>query len=159
MLRYLKSLSELYIICYFLLSCKEFPCYPAISQLALISFSDVETDTLILRRYAKATNFTTLIDTFLINRSNSTYFKSNDTLRIFNLFGGDQGLKSKYDYEIYVPQLNRLFRITDIVEEFNKTRSGPGEVVVHCSDPIKSYKLNGQLITGNYNYYMVYIRK
>jgi hypothetical protein len=92
---------------------------------------------------------------------NSSYDRFNDTLQIGNSFGGDNGLKSKYDYEIYLPQTNRIFRISEINEEITHT-SGGGLFSMDkrgCVNPVKSYKLNGQLISGEYNYYRFYIKR
>jgi len=150
------------VFCNSLLSCnKDIPCDDAISTLHLISFPDIETDTIIVKRFSKATNFVTLIDTFFITNLNSSYDRFNDTLQIGNSFGGDNGLKSKYDYEIYLPQTNGIFRISEINEEITHTRGG-GLFSMDkrgCVNPVKSYKLNGQLISGEYNYYRFCIKR
>ncbi len=157
-----KFIIGLSVFCISLLSCgKDVPCDDETSTLSFISFPDTETDTIILRRFTKATNFNTPIDTFLLNKFNSSYSKYNDTLEIGNSFGGDNGLKSKYDYEIYIPQTNRLFRVNDIVEDFLHTRGGGlfSWDKRGCVNTIKSYRLNGQLISGEYNYYRFYIKR
>ena len=150
------------IFCICLLSCgKDIPCDDATSTLNFISFPDTETDTIILKRFTKATNFVTPVDTFFFNKLNSSYAVFSDTLEIGNSFGGDNGLKSKYDYEIYLPQTNKIFRISEIIEEFTHTRGG-GLFSMDkrgCVNPIKSYKLNGQLVSGEYNYYRFYIKR
>lgn len=157
-----KIIIGLAILCISLLSCgKDIPCDDAISTLNFISFPDSETDTIILRRFNKSTNFTAPIDTFFLNNLNSSYSKSHDTLEIGNPFKGDNGLKSKYDYEIYIPQTSRLFILSDIVEEFSQTKGG-GLFSMDkrgCINTIKSYKLNGQLISGEYNYYRFYMKR
>ena len=157
------SAISLCIFCIFLFSCgKTIPCDDAVSGLNFISFPDTETDSIIIKRFAKATNFVSLIDTFFITNLNSTYLKSNDTLEIVNSFGGDQGLKSKYDYEFYLPQTNRFFKITEITEELTNTSGGGGLFSMDkrgCVNPIKSYKLNGQLVSGEYNYYRFFIKR
>lgn len=149
------------IFCIFLLSCnKEISCNEATSTLNFISFPNIETDTIILKRFTKATNFTTPVDTFSIHNSNSSYERFNDTLQIGNSFGGDNGLKSKYDYEIFLPHSNRIFRISEITEEFTHITGG-GLFSMDkrsCVNLIKSYKINGQLVNGDYNYYRFYIR-
>ncbi len=159
--KYQNSLIGFFLICFSILFSKcNVPCYTATANIGFISFQDSETNTIILRRYSKATNFATLVDTFLINKSNSSYDKLNDTLQVFNNYGGDQGLKSKYDYEVYLPQSNRLFQISEIAEWFMMQKASIAmDQLYHCIDPIVSYKLNGQLISGNSDYSTFYIKK
>jgi hypothetical protein len=152
----------LIIFCNCFLSCdKSIPCASATSSLIFVTFPDTETDTIIIRSFAKGTNFATLVDTFFINKLNSSYTISNDTLQIGNSFGGVNGLKSKYDYEIYLPQTNRLFKISEIIEEINHTTGGGlfSMDARGCINPIKSYKLNGLFISGDYNYQRFYIKR
>ena len=142
-----------------LFSCKEVPCGPAIPQLNFISFPDSETDTIFIRRFIKSSNFSTLLDTFFIDKHNSRYLISNDTLDIGSSFNGDNGLLSKYDYEIFIPQTSQLFKISEINEENSSHRVGLSMDKTSCTNTIKSYKLNGQLISGDYNYYRFFITR
>lgn len=164
-MRYLRNnaiLSMVGLFCIGVLSCnKEIPCNEASATLNFIAFPDSETDTIIVKSYTKATNLTQLVDSFFIDKANSSYLLLTDTLQIGNTFGGDNGLKSTYDYEIFLPQTNRVFTITAITEVQKSTKGG-GLFSMDsrgCSNPITSYKLNGQLFSGEYNYFRFYLRR
>lgn len=50
---------------------KNIPFEPAKAQLNFISFSEAETESIIVRSFVKGSNFTSLVDTFIINKLNS----------------------------------------------------------------------------------------
>ena len=146
----------LLIICIASNSCNH-ECIRAASNIALVSYLPGETDTVIVRKFEKNSTFTTVIDTFLLNRLTSSYQNKNDTLEIFESYGTDKELLSKYDYEIYLPGINRLYQITEITEEFESMNMGLSCKKVACLNTIRSYKVNGQLLNGNpeYTFYLV----
>ncbi|MGH2563910.1 MAG: hypothetical protein ACRDE5_05325, partial [Ginsengibacter sp.] len=59
------------------ISCGRQPCYRADSLIALVSFTDTESDTVIFRRFVKATNFANLKDTFLLSNPNGNFQRRN----------------------------------------------------------------------------------
>ena len=142
-----------------LFACKEYPCNKAISEISFIAFQRNETDTIIIRKFEKATNFNQLVDTFLLNQFNSSYNLSNDTFTVSSTYGNDMGLLSKYDYEVYLPQINRDYKLTEITEDIQSRNAGLSMDKVGCINPIKSYKINGLLVSGEYNYYIFYLHK
>lgn len=144
-------------ICITFYSCS-YDCNRATYSISFISFPISETDTIVVRKFAKSSNFTSLIDTFSLNQSNSSYQNMGDTLEVANNFGIDNGLLSKYDYEIYLPKINRLYQVDEISEEFNSINPGLSCNKIACSNYFKSYKVNGQSITTNSNY-TLYFKK
>jgi len=145
----MKSFSTLLlIICITLISCN-YDCNHATANISLLSFPVNETDTIIVRKFTKSSNFKSLLDTFSLNKSNSSYQRTNDTLEIYNTFGTDNGLLGKYDYEVYLPEINRLFQITEISEAFQSINSGLSCNKVACVNYFKSYKVNEQLVDVN----------
>lgn len=138
-------------------SCGEYQCTEAQPSISFIGFQNNETDTVIVRRYLKSTNFTSLVDSSLVYATNSSYQRSTDTLEIFHFFGTDDGFLSKYDYEVYLPKNLRLFRINDIAEEFRSIKKGLSSNKVGCINFIRSYRLNGGLISGQNNYQSFYL--
>lgn len=130
-----------------ILSC-QYDCIKATSSLKFIKFTNTETETIIVRRFQKQSGFAKLVDTTLLNRFNSNYQVDNDTLEIIHSYGIDEGLTSTFDYEIVMPKINRLYRITTIEEDPQSMNTGLSCNKLACVNMIQSYQLDGQLITG-----------
>ena len=147
-----------FIFCITLLTaCGSRPCIEGMPTLNYVSFTDAETDSIILRKYVKDGGFTSLMDSVIISKSNSIYQKSNDTLHILTSpYGGDYPLDIHFDYEVYMPFANKLFRISNIVVKQTEVNEGISMDKTNCLDPIKSYTLNGQII--NTNSYVLYLK-
>ena len=146
----------LLIICAVSNSCTH-KCLRVESHIALVSYLPAETEAVIVRRFEKNSGFATAKDTFSLTRLTSSYQNKNDTLEIFGSYGTDNGLLSTYDYEIYLPAVNRLYQVTEITETFESMNSGLSCTKENCLNTIRSYKVNGQLMNGNpeYAFYLV----
>lgn len=156
----MKAVLFLWVISAFtLFSCGEYPCTRASSRFVLIGFPENETDTVIVRKYVKGTSFTTLLDTFLLDSHNNSFYQLNDSLEITAAYGTDNGLTSEYDYQIALPNAGKTYQLTKITEEIRTIRTGLSMDKVGCINPVKSYELNGRLISGSNDYYFFYIRK
>ncbi len=153
----LKNILPGLLAIFFLISCSRQPCQMANSIPALVSFSQAETDTVVVRRFSKATNFTTLKDTFLLTSANSNFQRMNDTTLLLQSIDQNNIITSIYDYEIFIPKANRLFKISDVIEKIQTATSGVNKV--GCINPITSYKINGQLITPTSYFGYVYLNK
>ena len=132
------------------------PCVEGTAILNFVSFTDAETDSIVLRKYVKDNGFNSLIDSVIISKNNSIYQKSNDTLHILTSMQGEYNLDIHYDYEVYMPYTNKLFRISNIVVEQTEMN---GDLTYFdkniCLDPMRSYTLNGQTInTDSYEFYI-----
>ena len=141
-----------------LISCNQ-PCINATSTISLVNFPSNETDTVIVRKFTKSENFIKLIDTFLLDNQTSGYYQSNDTLQIIASYKTDNGLLSYYDYEIFLPEIAKSYKISEIVEEFKSRNAGFSMTKVACINPILSYKVNGQLLLGEKYNSTFYIRR
>ena len=150
--------------CTLLLSCTmRVPCDDGNIKLGFISFSDTATNSFILRQFKKATNFKTLVDTILITQTNGSYKKFNDSLQVeysFNTKHGytssKHGLTSEFDYEIYLPSLNKTFQISDIDEEYKMQKKGSTSDNSSCDNYIKAYSVNGQKFVGEFTDLTIY---
>ena len=61
-------------------------------------------------------------------------------------------LKSKYDYEIFIPAVNKLVRITAITEPQQRMKKGLfNSTKEYCVNVIQSYQQDGQTITPKNN--------
>jgi len=129
------------------ISCsRECPCELASAPFQVVSFSPAESDTVIVRRFTKGTNFQTLNDSALIDRANSNYtLRGADTLEL-GARDTTGHITSGFDYEIYIPAVNKLTKITKVTEEYEEGRCG------RCSDFIKSYIKDGQAYTSHFLY-------
>jgi hypothetical protein len=103
---------------------KSLSCIDAVASLNFVSFADSATDSIILKKFIKDSGFTSLVDSIIITKNNSIYQKSNDTLRIETPQSGDYFIDIHYDYEVYMPVVNRVFKITDIVQEQTEMHAG-----------------------------------
>ena len=143
-------------------SCGSYPCSEAPGlRISPVSFTDAERDTIILRKFTRNNGFTGLIDTVIITTENTRFNVSNDTANIVAA-AGDVFLSSKYDYEIYLPAVNKLTRISDIIEPQleGKNTSLFNTDKVACANTIQSYKKDGQMLAAiQFNYSFVYIKK
>jgi hypothetical protein len=139
-------------------SCRTYTCSEANGlRISTISLTKNDRDTIILRKFTKASAFTKLVDTLLIDSTKVVYEMSNDTANIV-ANTGDVLLKSKYDYEIYIPGISKLVKITEINEPQQEIKRGFSKV--GCVNTIQSYQQDGQTLTLNqYDYDKVYIHK
>jgi hypothetical protein len=145
------------LLCLLFASCARQPCLRANSAIALISFTNAESDTVILRRFTRSTDFVTLKDTFILSSVIGNFQMRNDTTFIFQYVDQYNAITSTYDYEVSIPKANKVFRISNVTEDIRSIHAGLGKV--NCINPIISYKLNGQLISGKNNYDFIYLTK
>ena len=132
-------------------------------RISTIAMSASEIDTIVLRKFAKGSNFTMLLDTLQLDSTNTMFqfpFSGTDT-SFMGLLKDETLLKSKYDYQVFIPAVNKLVKITEINEPQQKVRSN---FLVNdklaCANIIQSYKMDGQLLTGtDFEYNYVYIKK
>lgn len=150
-------LFAIFFISVMLSSC-EYPCGKASSMLSLISFTSSESDTIIARRFFKATNFSSVKDSVLIDKFNTNFQKNGDTILVlYPGTDGNQLITSDYDYEIIIPKANVSFRISNITEP--KKYGHKGGEKVYCLNTISSYKLNDQLVNANESFGFIYLKK
>ena len=139
------------------------PCDNGNIKLGFIAFSDTATNSVIIRQFKKTSDFQTLVDTVLITQTSIAYKKSHDTLQVeysFNKKNGytssTYGLTSEYDYEIYLPAIDKIFRISDIDEEYKMQKKGFTSDNSSCDNYIKAYSINGQKIYGEFTNLTIY---
>jgi hypothetical protein len=144
----------------FFVSCKETPCGRAFSPLGLKNFAAADFDTVIIRKYKKTSDFTIRLDSVLIKSGTYGFQQINNDAVIPFTMGGENEFRSDYDYEVYLPKINRLFRITGIVEEFHSQKDGLfSNKKNYCYNPITSYKVNGLAVPGIQSYFPLFLEK
>jgi hypothetical protein len=149
---YMQTKYFIFIIscCTIFSSCGTYPCAEAQGlRISPVSFTEAERDTIVFRKFVKNGSFTSLLDTTIITADNAVFKTSNDTANMVAA-AGILRLVSKYDYEIYIPAVNRLTKITDIIEPQlegnNKSIFNTRDIL--CGNSIQSYKKDGQLLTA-----------
>jgi hypothetical protein len=144
---------SLTIVC--LPGCKQ-DCKEADIDLSLINFTDFETNTVEVSRYTKGSNFTLKIETATLVRGTQNYQRNTDTVRLPDpAFPSGNRMTTGFDYEVNVTSAGKVFRITEIIEELRSENTKGSEL---CMNPITSYKVNNQLVTG-VNWSSFYLKK
>lgn len=107
---------------------------------AYVAFNPGETDTIILRRYDRNSNFDRLLDTAIITDQNAVFSFNQDTLSIRS-DAEALTLRSFFDYVLYLPTLQRSDSISHIYEP-RDTQKGSSNLECNCINRILSYQLN-----------------
>lgn len=143
---------------------KEYDCANLQIQPAFIGFSPSEIDTFVLRIFKPANNYQYLIDTFIVQYGyNGNYQVSNDTTKVF-VTNGINGIKSGFDWQIFIPARNKTVHVSEIVSEKKTGRRGYGifslDPAPGCTNEIFSAKMDNQVInfpntgTSGYNLFI-----
>jgi hypothetical protein len=141
--------------------CYEVDCEQENLNFGLVSFSQTDIDTIVFRKYHANANFQSLEDTMQITNINVLIPAiSGDTVLFITSNYRSTNIKFQvvagHDYEIFLPGANKLTRITDILEQKTKRKNCDiSDGNKSCYNPIISYKVDGQLKTGE----PFYIRK
>jgi len=119
----------------------------------MVSFDSTDIDTIIIRKFEKGSDFSHFIDTSQWDRNNVVFSARNDTFQMGAYIGGIL-LQSKFDYQVFIPSLNKIFSITGMNEP-QREDNCPGKVM--CANSIVSCKLNGNETPVNYD--ILYLKK
>jgi len=129
---------------------------------AFIGYSTSELDTVIVKRFAKGSNFSQQLDSFAYTAATVVYSQSGDTTKIV-IWQGDQQFTGDSDWQVTIPADNRTIKITDITIPKGEQHCGGlfGTDKVLCVNPIVSYKKDGVVTTFKPNSFgnAIYIKK
>ena len=111
-------------------------------QMIIVGYTEDQSDTLIIRQYAKNTNFATLIDTLKVTRAHinrEAIGKDSQRLKVDNypLLYSDFYL---HDWQIYFPGVDRTINITDATPQFTQEK----EASAQCQSYVKSVNFDGR---------------
>jgi hypothetical protein len=142
------------IFFFILTSCGKCPCIDGSINPAFVGFNPSEVDTIIFRKYSKNSNFNTLIDTvFFDDKTSFQIQKSNDTIN-FPSRTGNFSIEKNYDWVIFLPSINRNFKISNIV---SPQVSLPCPNKIQCVNPINSLNIDGMVSVPAY--FTFYLKK
>lgn len=137
-------------------SCDHCICIPSDGlRLAMISFTTTDIDTIIKRKFVKESNFTNQVDSVIIDRNNAIFEAQTDTLQMVS-WKGDIALTSKYDYQLFIPSINKTITVSNINEP---QTDGNCDHKVQCVNRIVSVKLNGSSTPTLIQYDVLYLKK
>lgn len=143
----LNKFLSLIVITFILSSCGKCPCADSDLNPNFIGFNTSEVDTIIIRKYSKNNNFSTLIDTAFFDDKNSFNInKRNDTISFPVRIGGFS-IDKKFDWVLFLPSINRNFKISNIV---SPQVSLPCPNKIQCVNPINSLNIDGVNYTPSY---------
>jgi hypothetical protein len=139
------------------------PCDNGNIKLGFVAFSDTATNSVIIRQFKKSSSFEILVDTVLITKTSASYKKSYDSLQVeysFNKKTGytssNHGLTSEYDYEVYLPTIDKTFQISDINEEYKMQKKGFTFDNSDCDNFVKAYSVDGKKFIGKFRDLTIY---
>ena len=131
--------------------CYEVDCQKENLSFGVVSFAPTDYDTIIFRKYEANSNFQTLLDTielrdiYLLNPNisgDTVVFLTSD----YPLLNVKFNLEAGNDYEIFFPAINKLTRVTEILETNVKVKKcPPSDGPSGCFNSIIGFKIDGQL--------------
>lgn len=125
------------------LSCTNTDCISDELRFSLIGFTDIEADSILVRKFIKGGNFNMPVDTAYLDMG---FQRSNDTLKVVNRVVNMQ-ITTGFDYEMYFPTAMKTYRLTDIYEEkAEQKKSIFRNTKEQCINPILSLKVNNNIV-------------
>ncbi len=114
---------------------------------SFISFSQNSLDTLVFRKFVKGTNFQTLVDTVYITQQYVRLIEQRGDTSNVILHNPELYPKPGFDWQIFVPEINRTISITDITKSDKTTKCAAMQMPVNCLcyDEILTLKVDNQL--------------
>lgn len=126
-----------------MLSCgKKIDCTDPPINISFISFTQAELDTIVVRKFHKDNSFQNLIDTFLIPSTRGSIVARGDTSHM-SLYHPNNYLEPEFDWQIFIPAINRTVSITNILKE-NRSEKCAGFTECSCYNEIKSIRVDNQ---------------
>ena len=133
--------------------CKRVDCERGYTKVTFINLSNPTVlDTFYLRRYKLNTNFSIKIDTAIYIKNKNFYIQAHrgdstvvsqiafNTAKLFFVEAG-------YDYELVLPAIGKVSRISDVIEEnFEEKFCGMARQL--CYTSIRSAKVDGVIYNG-----------
>lgn len=145
---HIKNWSYFSILLSFCCCVREIDCSNLAIKPAFIGFPLADIDTLIIRKFKQGDNFQRRIDSFVVT-FNNYYQTSNDTTKIVLFQTGK--IEAGFDYQIFLPALNRSVNITDIFSNKKTTKCPSGTLAMdrdcECVNDLISAKMDNQVVT------------
>ncbi|MFI5129546.1 MAG: hypothetical protein ACHQFX_06120 [Chitinophagales bacterium] len=115
---------------------------------AYVSYTDMEIDTIILRRFTLRSNFTQKVDSTILTTNNCQVIRRSDTVELF-LPDIKNRFTDEYDWQIVNPFDQKTVSISDMVFQIEEKKSGGlfSMDPAACFSPILSYKRDNTIVT------------
>ena len=126
-----------------------------------IKFQLQDIDTLVIRKYATNTNFTTILDSSIAQSVGfGNYTIHNDSI-IVELRSERLQIEPGFDWQIFIPAKNKVVNISAINSPSTTAKCNTGlfsKLGCACFNPIISCKQNNQYFAfNNVNFYAIFI--
>ena len=156
----MKKLLVSLILIIALKSCtKKVDCTDPPIEISFISFSLNELNLLILRKFTADNNFQNLIDTLRVNSGNASIIIRGDTTHI-SLYDPNNSLKPGFDWQLFIPAVNRTVAITNIIKNNKTGKCGALARECFCYNVISSLKVDNQNgVLQTYPGHVLFIRR
>ena len=142
----MKKTSIMGIVLIFIMfaGCEPRPCINSNLNPVFVGFTSPNIDTIIVRAYQPNDSFNYLLDTIIIPTAYGV--RHDDSLyldfRGYNTKRGYPELSPSYDWEIYIPSINKVITISQIISQQTTTSAWKRD----CRNPIQSCIQDGQLV-------------
>ncbi|HRO44076.1 MAG TPA: hypothetical protein PL009_14670 [Flavipsychrobacter sp.] len=129
-------------------------------HMVFVGFTEDESDTIIIRRFEKNTNFTQLLDTIRINRAHLQRIEvGKDSFRLVpDNYPQLESLFYVHDWQLHLPKAKRTVEISDATPKFTQEK----EPSALCQSYVSSVRFDQQtynFISWFDNPYRVFARK
>src|SRR6201995_3727912 len=114
---FMKKMIPIFFLSFILLSCKK-ECIKSHISTAFIGFLPGDIDTFVLKAYTSNDNYQHLVDTVLVRLGGrGIYTTSGDTTIVsVNDSDPDHLISTGFDWQIYIPAVDRTTSVSDIKE-------------------------------------------
>lgn len=123
---------------------RDIDCIDPPIYLSFISLSQNALDTFVIRKFTKDDNFQNLIDTLQVMSSNGGIINRGDTSDV-SLGNPNNYPKPGFDWQIFMPAINRTISITDINKRDKTGKCAAMQTNCFCDDEILSLKVDNQI--------------
>lgn len=114
-------------------------------EIVFVGFTEDESDTMIIRRFEKNTNFTKLIDTVRITKAHLQRIEvGKDSFRLApDNYPQLNSLLYAHDWQLHLPKAKKTALITDVTPKFTQEK----QPTAQCQSYVSSVMFDSQLFT------------
>ncbi len=126
-----------------------------------IGYTKTQLNGILIKKYTENGNFQHLIDSFKVDTLTTFYEVRNDTISFSTGLNTERRIKSGFDWELFVPSLNKTYRFSDYNRNSKEEKCGLFAFDgCYCDNDLYSLRVNGQLVTPSkpYSRYLFYLR-
>jgi hypothetical protein len=122
-------------------------------NISFISFTANTLHNIIIRKFDKDSHFQSLVDTLQVSAANGNISNRGDTSDL-SLYNPNYHLKAAFDWQIFIPGINRTISITDINKLDKNGKCAAMQTNCFCDDEVLGLKVDNRagVLTTDYGY-------